>query len=101
MPYPPPGDFPNPGIEPRSPTLKAGSLLSEPPGILSHQEYIQEYWSGQPITSPGDLPDPGIELGSPALLADSLPADLPGKSSNLLAHLHAMQCYQLSHHILH
>jgi len=32
LPYPPPGDFPNPGIEPRSPVLQADSLLSEPPG---------------------------------------------------------------------
>ena len=32
MPFPSPGDLPNPGIEPRSPTLWAGSLLSEPPG---------------------------------------------------------------------
>ena len=27
-----PGDLPNPGIKPRSPTLKVDSLLSEPPG---------------------------------------------------------------------
>ena len=27
-----PGDLPNPGIEPASPTLQAESLLSEPPG---------------------------------------------------------------------
>ena len=27
------GDFPNPGIEPRSPTLQADSLLSQPPGL--------------------------------------------------------------------
>ena len=32
LPCPPPGDLPNPGIEPRSPTLKADSLPSEPPG---------------------------------------------------------------------
>ena len=32
MPCPPPGDLPNPGIEPRSLTLQADSLLSEPPG---------------------------------------------------------------------
>ena len=32
LPSPPPEDFPNPGIEPRSPTLQADSLLSEPPG---------------------------------------------------------------------
>ena len=29
---PPPGDLPNPGIEPRSPKLQADSLPSEPPG---------------------------------------------------------------------
>ena len=32
LPWPPPGDFPNPGIEPGSPTLQADSLSSEPPG---------------------------------------------------------------------
>ena len=31
LPCPPPGDLPNPGIKPRSPTLQADSLLSEPP----------------------------------------------------------------------
>ena len=28
---PPPGNLPNPGVKPRSPTLKADSLLSESP----------------------------------------------------------------------
>ena len=32
LPIPSPGDFPNPGTEPRSPTLQADSLQSEPPG---------------------------------------------------------------------
>ena len=32
LPCPPPGDLPNPGIEPRSPTLQADSLPSESPG---------------------------------------------------------------------
>ena len=32
LPCPPPGDLPNPGIEPRSPTLQMDSLPSEPPG---------------------------------------------------------------------
>ena len=31
-PVPSPGDLPNPGIEPRSPTSQVDSLLSEPPG---------------------------------------------------------------------
>ena len=32
LPCPPPGDLPNPGIEPRSPALLADSLLPEAPG---------------------------------------------------------------------
>ena len=32
LPWPPSGDLPNPGIEPRSPALQADSLPSEPPG---------------------------------------------------------------------
>ena len=32
LPYPLPGDLPNPGIEPSSPSLLADSLPSEPPG---------------------------------------------------------------------
>ena len=32
LPCPPPGDLPNPGIEPRSPALQADSLPSEPLG---------------------------------------------------------------------
>ena len=32
LPLPSPGDLPDPGIEPRSPTLKADTLTSEPPG---------------------------------------------------------------------
>ena len=32
LPCPPPGDLPNPGIEPSSPTSQAHSLPAEPPG---------------------------------------------------------------------
>ena len=32
LPFPSPGDFPNPGIEPGSPALQADALPSEPPG---------------------------------------------------------------------
>ena len=32
LPFPSPGDLPNPGIEPGSPTLQADTLPSEPPG---------------------------------------------------------------------
>ena len=32
VPFPSPGDLPDPGIEPRSPALRADTLPSEPPG---------------------------------------------------------------------
>ena len=36
LPVPSPGDFPDPGIEPRSPTLQADSLPSEPSPAQAH-----------------------------------------------------------------
>ena len=43
MPCPSPGDVPNAGIEPRSPTLQADSLPAEPPGkpIMNNYHYEQ------------------------------------------------------------
>jgi len=38
FPYPPPGDVPNPGIEPRSPALQVDSLPAEPPGKPKNTE---------------------------------------------------------------
>ena len=32
LPFPSPGDLPNPGIKPRTPALQVYSLPSEPPG---------------------------------------------------------------------
>ena len=34
LPFPSPGDLPDPGIEPSSPALQADALSSEPPGSL-------------------------------------------------------------------
>ena len=38
LPFPSPGDLPNPGIEPRSPAFQAYALTSEPPGKLEIKE---------------------------------------------------------------
>ena len=38
LPFPSPGDLPNPGIKPRSATLQADALPSEPPGKLTRDE---------------------------------------------------------------
>ena len=43
LPFPSPGDLPNPGIKPRSPTLQADSLLSEPAGKPTGYGEIDEY----------------------------------------------------------
>ena len=40
LPFPPPGDLPDPGIKPRSPTLQADALTSEPPG--KPQDYVKQ-----------------------------------------------------------
>ena len=70
LPCPPPRDLPDPGIEPRSPTLQVDSLLSEPPEKPMNTE-------AHPFS--GDLPNPGIKPGSPALQVDSLLSEPPGK----------------------
>ena len=42
LPFPSPGDLPDPGIEPRSPTLQADALSSEPPGKPTGKAQIQQ-----------------------------------------------------------
>ena len=43
LPFPSPGDPPNPGIEPRSPTSQADALPSEPPGKpAEHHQDLQK-----------------------------------------------------------
>ena len=41
FPFPSPGHLPNPGIEPGSPALQAGSLPSEPPGKYLPRKLLQ------------------------------------------------------------
>ena len=45
LPFPTPGDLPNPGIKPGSPTLQADSLLSEPPGKPYNFPYVNAMFS--------------------------------------------------------
>ena len=73
-PFPSPEDLPNPGIEPRSPTLQVDSLAAEPTGKPKNTGV------GSLPLSPGGLPNPEIKPGSPALQVDSLPTELSRKS---------------------
>ena len=72
LPCPPPGDLPNPGIEPRSYELHEDSLLSELP------EKPQNTGVGNLSLLQGNLQTQKSNQ-SLALQADSLPADLLGK----------------------
>ena len=66
MPCPPLGDFPNPGIEPRAPTLQTDALPSEPPGKseeLSSQKsdaiflrFYKPIWLQSPDSIPHSIP---------------------------------------------
>ena len=74
---PPPGDLPNPGIEPRSLVLQAYSLPSEPPGkpkktVVGSLFLLQGIFSIQKLNQ-----------GLPALQADFLPAEQPRKPSEM------------------
>ena len=71
----PPGNLPNPVIEPRSPTLQADSLPAEPQGKPKNTG-VGSLFLLQGI-------NPGIELGSPTLQADSLPTEVSGKPSSV------------------
>ena len=93
LPFPSPGDLPDPGIEPRSPACgqtlyrlsHQGSLcgcvlsriqLFATPWAVAHQAPLsmgfpkQEYWGGLPCPPSGDLPDPWIKPAS--LLSSAL-----------------------------
>ena len=61
LPCPPLGDLPNPGIEPRSPTLQADSLSIEPTG--KPQKVF-------------DWQNPGLNQGPLGLQSNSLPTEL-------------------------
>ena len=49
LPFLSPGDLPDPGIEPRSPTLQADTLPSEPPGKLGLIKCKVCYNSNNPL----------------------------------------------------
>ena len=76
QPFPSQGGRPNPGIEPRSPTLQVDSLPVELPGKPKNTGV------GSLFLFQGIFLDPGIKLGSPALQADPLPIELSGKTDS-------------------
>ena len=73
LPCPPPGDLPNPGIEPRSLALQADSLPSEPPARILE-------WVAYPFSRGSSQPRDWIGVSH---IANGFP-ELPGKPKDLL-----------------
>ena len=70
LPFPSPGDLPNPGIEPGSPVLQADSLLTEPPG-----KPILFYWFSSVAQSCPTLCNP-MDCSTPSFPVYHQPLEL-------------------------
>ena len=90
----PPGELPNPGIEPRSPALQAESLLSEPPGKQSEScSVVCDSLRPPGLHSPWNSPGQNNGVDSLSILQEIFPTQ--GLNLGLL---HCRQMlYQLSH----
>ena len=53
LPFPSPGDLPDPGIKPRSSTLQADSLPAEPPGLPSIASKLESQAGATGVGSSG------------------------------------------------
>ena len=66
LPFPSPGDLPNPGVEPRSPALQADALTSEPPGkpvIVFRSDQIRSVTQSCPtLCDPMNRSTPGLSV---------------------------------------
>ena len=60
LPFPSPGDLPHPGIEPRSPTMQADSLPSEPPSVKSALHHLPAERPQQRASGPCHLMAPSL-----------------------------------------
>ena len=49
LPFPPPGDLPDPGTEPASPALAGGFFTSEPPGKPIYFSYSSTIHNNQKV----------------------------------------------------
>ena len=66
LPFPSPGDLPDPGIEPGSPGFQADALTSEPPGKSGGSDGKESACNeGDPGSIPGSGRSPGEGKGSP------------------------------------
>ena len=62
LPFPSPGDLPNPGIKPASPALAGGFLTTEPPGNLKNINEENSKMQMKKTSNPSSTPGPKIYL---------------------------------------
>ena len=94
LPFPSPGDLPDPGIEPWSPTLQADVLPSEPPGKPSEVRVSQSCPTlCDPMDSPWNSPIQNTGVGNCSVLQGIFPTQ---GSNPGLPHCRLI-LYQLSH----
>ena len=55
LPFPSPGDLPNPEIKPRSPALQTDSLQPEPPGKFTNKFFVGPWKLPRPPCPPSSL----------------------------------------------
>ena len=79
LPFPSPGDLPDPGIEPGSSALEADALPSEPPGSLMHV-----YWKESDVAQ------------SCPTLCDPMDCRLPGSSIHGIFQARILECVAIS-----
>ena len=94
LPFPSPGDLPDPGIEPGSPVVHADSLLSQPSGNQSESwSVMSDSLPPHGLYSPWDSPGQTTGVGGLSLLQGIFPTQ--GSNPGLL------HCrwflYQMSH----
>ena len=101
LPFPSPGDLPNPGIEPGSPVLQADALPSEPPGksirIYSNARFSYLMYHRQPdplredtaFESESEVAQSCPTIATPWTVACTrvlCPWDRPGKTTGVGCH---------------
>ena len=88
--FPFPGNIPDPGIKPRSPTLQADALPSEPSGKPALKDSATATATAKSLQSCPTLCDPigGSPPGSPR------PWDSPGKNTGVGCHF-LLQCVKV------
>ena len=94
LPWPPPGDLPNPRIKPRSPALAGGVFTTEPQGIATYVTVTEYFptmftavsWAGRRPEAPGGHMGGAQAEGRPGCILFSTEKEAGGVSKAFCSH---------------